>query len=137
MSFLWKPDMVSWFYETKLWPKCRFQTQSANCGIYRIFLLFRFYVKSKLENLGVVNLLFFVISGAMNFVDLVTFNLQKVNRKSEPLNVLKWQILYFKNPQLWFHVKSEWCKNNENSTLCDLEYQILREINFDDSGIGF
>ena len=30
------------------------------------------------------------------------------NQNSEPLNGLEWNILHFKNPQNWFHVKSEW-----------------------------
>ena len=32
--------------------------------------------------------------------------------------MLKWLILHFKNPQNWFHVKSDWYKNHEISTLC-------------------
>ena len=31
--------------------------------------------------------------------------------------MLKWQILPFKNPQNWFHIKSEWYKNHEIATL--------------------
>ena len=38
-------------------------------------------------------------------------------QNSEPLNVLKWLILHFKNPQKRFHVKSEWYKNHDISTL--------------------
>ena len=43
----------------------------------------------------------------------VGFSLQKVqkyhkNQNSQPLNLLKWQILHFKNPQNLFHLKSEW-----------------------------
>ena len=46
----------------------------------------------------------FAILGAVNFVHLVNFSLQKVqkfikNQNSEPLNVVKWLILHFKNPQ--------------------------------------
>ena len=42
--------------------------------------------------------IFFAILGALNFVDLVDFSHQKVqkikaNQNSEPLNVLEWQIL--------------------------------------------
>ena len=40
------------------------------------------------------------------------------NQNSEPLNVLKWLILHFENPQNWFHVKSEWYKNHDITTLC-------------------
>ena len=55
----------------------------------------------------------FALYGTLDFVYLVNFSLQKVqkfltNQNSEPLNVLKWQILHFKNPKNWFHVKSEW-----------------------------
>ena len=31
--------------------------------------------------------------------------------------------MHFKNPQNWFHVKSEWCKNLEVSTLCVCKYE--------------
>ena len=46
---------------------------------------------------------FFAISGALNFVDLVNLSPEKVqkfikNQNSEPLNVLKWQILHFLGP---------------------------------------
>ena len=42
----------------------------------------------------------FAILGALNFVNLVNFSLQKVQKfiksqNSEPLNVLEWQILHF------------------------------------------
>ena len=42
----------------------------------------------------------FAIFEALNFVNLVKFNLQKVqkvlkNQSSEPVSVLKWQILHF------------------------------------------
>ena len=45
----------------------------------------------------------FAILGPLNFVDLVNFSLQKVpdihkHQDSEPLNVLKWQILHFWTP---------------------------------------
>ena len=30
------------------------------------------------------------------------------NPNSEPLDVLNWLILHFKDPQIWFHVKSAW-----------------------------
>ena len=63
------------------------------------FLSFRFLVKSIMENL-ILKLNFFSILRAQNFVNLVTFSLQKSakihrNQNSEPLNVLKWQILHF------------------------------------------
>ena len=38
---------------------------------------------------------------------------------SEPLNVLKWQFYNIKNLKNWFHVKSDWQKNPEISTLYD------------------
>ena len=46
----------------------------------------------------------YTILGAVNFVLLVIFSLEKVqnvikNQNSEPLNVGKWLILPFKNPQ--------------------------------------
>ena len=37
----------------------------------------------------------------------------KTNLNSEPLDALKWLILHFKNPQNWFHVKSDWYKDHE------------------------
>jgi len=47
----------------------------------------------------------FAIFWALNFVALVNFSLQKVakiheNQNSKPLNVLKYQILHFYNPQI-------------------------------------
>ena len=68
-------------------------------------------------------LVHFSILEALNFVHFVDFSLQKLqrnykNQNSEPLNVLKWQILRLKISQLWFHVKSEWHKNSTISTLC-------------------
>ena len=58
---------------------------------------------------------FFANLRALNFVQLVNFSLQKLKKKkktqknqdSEPLTVLKMQILHFYNPQNRFHVKSE------------------------------
>ena len=46
----------------------------------------------------------FAILRAVNFVHLMKFSLQKLqkfmkNQNSEPLNVVKWLILPFKNPQ--------------------------------------
>ena len=59
------------------------------------------------------------ILGAVNIVNLVNFSLWKSakNQNSEPLNVLKRQILHFCNPQNRVHVKSEWQKNHKISTL--------------------
>ena len=47
---------------------------------------------------------FFAILRAVNFVQMVNFSLQKSakihkNQNSEPLNVVKWLISHFKNPQ--------------------------------------
>jgi len=47
------------------------------------------------------------------------------NQNSEPLNVLKWQILHFYNTQNWFHVKSEWQKNHEISALRKFSIHVL------------
>ena len=41
------------------------------------------------------------------------------NQKSKPRNVWKLLILHFENPQNWFHVKSEYYRNLEISTVCD------------------
>ena len=46
----------------------------------------------------------FTILGVLNFANLENFSLQKVqkfikNQNSEPLNVVKRQILHFQNPQ--------------------------------------
>ena len=62
--------------------------QSSQCGNFRIFLSFIFYVKSTFGECWRSKTAIFVISGA--------------------LDVLKWQILHFYNPQNWFHVKSYW-----------------------------
>ena len=53
---------------------------SPQCGNCRIFLSFRFYVKSTLENLEVLKLPFYAILRALDFVNLVDFRLQKVRK---------------------------------------------------------
>ena len=68
----------------------------------------------------------FAIYRVLNFVNLVNCSLSKSAKihkiqNSEPPNVLKWQILHFQNPLNWFHVKSEWQKNPEISTLWILD----------------
>ena len=66
------------------------------CGNIEIFLSFRFYVKSTLENLEVLKTAFFANLGALKMFNLVDFSLQNVqkfiylNQISEPLNVF-WQ----------------------------------------------
>ena len=54
----------------------------AQCGILGFFLSPRFYVKSILENLEVLKLpvLPFQGPGALNFINLVNFSLQKVQK---------------------------------------------------------
>ena len=44
--------------------------------------------------------------------------------------MLKWLILLFENPQNWFHVKSEWHKNLEISTLCFLYSQLTPKAEY-------
>ena len=63
------------------------------------FLSFRFYVKSILENLTILE--------ALNFVNVADFSLKKVQKimkveiQSIYLNVLKWHILHlFSSPKL-------------------------------------
>ena len=46
-------------------------------------------------------------------------------QNSQPLKLQKRQFLHFKNPQNWFHVKSEWYKNLEISTHCVLQLCLL------------
>ena len=48
---------------------------AAVCGNFSIFLSFRFYEKSILERLEVLNLQFLPFLGALNFVNLVNFSL--------------------------------------------------------------
>ena len=67
---------IVFLWSSKMWTSTR-------CGNFRIFLSFRFYVKSILENLAVHKLLFFAITGARNFVNLVNFSLQNVQKCSE------------------------------------------------------
>ena len=55
-----------------------FSVANSQCGNFMIFLLLRFYVKSILRVLGLPKLPFFAISGVVNFVNLVNFNLQKL-----------------------------------------------------------
>ena len=50
--------------------------ESSQCENVMIFLSFRFYVKSILDNLEVLKLPFFAIFVPLNFVNLVNFSLQ-------------------------------------------------------------
>ena len=50
------------------------------CGNFRIFLSFRFYVKSIFENQELVKLPFFANFGDLNFVNLVNISLKKEQR---------------------------------------------------------
>ena len=77
---------------------------SPQCGNFRIFQSLRFYVKSILGILEVQILQFLAIFWVMNFANFWNFSTQKSakihkNPNSEPLNVLKWQILHFWNLQ--------------------------------------
>ena len=73
-QFLWNgPNIYIWIF-CELCPIC---TQCIN---FRIFLSFRFYVKSILENLEVLKMPIFAILGALNFVDLLNCSIQKVQK---------------------------------------------------------
>ena len=75
----------------------------------------------------------FAILGAVNFVHFLPSKSAKIhkNQNSEPLNVVKWLILHFKNLQNWFHVKSELYKNREISSLWGENFcKKIREISF-------
>ena len=50
------------------------------CGNYIIFPSLRFYVKSILQNLDARKLPFFAILKSLNFVQLMDFSLQKVQK---------------------------------------------------------
>ena len=50
------------------------------CGNCRISLSLRFYVKSILENPEVLKLLGFAILGALNYVNVVDFSLEKYKK---------------------------------------------------------
>ena len=102
---------------------------ATQCGNFIIFPSLRFYVKSilrilEMENLPIANL------GGYEFCSFGKFRPSKSaknhkNQNSEPLNVVKWLILDFKNPKNWFHVKSEWLKNPDISTLWEKRMMIL------------
>ena len=79
----------------------------------------RFYVKSILRNLDVLRLTFFYISRTMDFVDLINFRFQKVQKFIKIKIRSFWQILSLYIRQLWFHVKSYWQKNAVISTVYD------------------
>ena len=46
-----------------------------------------------------------------------TISWNNQNQNSEPLRLSKWKSLVFPTHQSWFHVKSEWQKNSQISTL--------------------
>ena len=76
----------------KLVSQKNFEFGKTQCGNFRIFLALRFYVKSILENLEVLYLLLFAILGTLNFVNLVNFTLQNMQKCIE----IKPQ-----SPQMW------------------------------------
>ena len=81
----------------------------SQCGNFRIFLSFRFYVKSKLENLTSQSSEIAVLPFCG--FEFCYFYLQKVqkvikNQNSEPLKAQNWQMLTFPI-QINFYVKSE------------------------------
>ena len=65
--------------------------ERTQCGNFMISLSFRFYVKSILEILEVQHLPFFEILRVLNFVNLVDFSLEKVQKfiKMQFYNLLK------------------------------------------------
>ena len=77
------------------------------------FLSLRFYVKSMWRDSRSAESAFFQYSAFK-----MCNNWQ--NQNPEALNVLKWQIWHTHNPKTWFHVRFEWLKNPENSTLCTM-----------------
>ena len=85
----------------------------ARCGIFRIFLSLRVYVKSILNNVEVWKLHFFSISKAVNFV-YSAFKKCKISWKSKFRYFKCVKIAGFEPPDLllWFHVKSEWYVEN-------------------------
>ena len=70
LELLDSPKLIS----RKIW------VTKTQCGKFRIFLSLRFYVKSIFENLEVLKLTFLPFLGALNFVNLVHFSLQKVQK---------------------------------------------------------
>ena len=54
--------------------------KKSRCGNFRNFLPLRFYVKTIFENLEVLKVPFLSFLGAVKFVDLVYFSLQKVQK---------------------------------------------------------
>ena len=67
---------------------CGVNGKISQCGNFMIFLSFRFYVKSRLENVKVLKLPF------LQFLRLSKHTKIHQNQNSEPLNVLKWQNLH-------------------------------------------
>ena len=105
-----KKDEIHWFHVIFV---------AIKCGNFRIFLTFRFYVKSILENIKVQKMLFFfVILGGSEFLILVNFSLQRIQKSK--FRASKWGKMAVLGPLSntwnWFHGKSEWQKNSEIST---------------------
>ena len=74
---------------------------------FKDFCITQICVKSILENLEVQKVPFLHFRGCefCSFQPSKSAKIHK-NQNSEPPNVFKWQILHFKNPKNWFHVKS-------------------------------
>ena len=97
-----------------------------NC---RIFLSL-FYVKSILQNLRTLKLLFCQFRGSKycKFGKFQPSNSARIHKSpiSDPQNVSKCQILRFKIHQIWFHVKARCQKNSLISRL----WHIVNDFTF-------
>ena len=82
----------------------------SQCGNFSIFLINRFYVKSIFEIQEGLNMSFFAILDTLNFDFSVIFSLDKranIHKKqnSEPLKLLKWEVLRLKICHLFYSRK--------------------------------
>ena len=97
---------------------------------YQDFLSLIFYVKSFLEILEVRKIVVFQFQGPWIFIKLVNFSLQKEHNSMKikiHSQISLSLILHFKNPQNWFHVKSdsEWWKIYGISALCVFNNKLI------------
>ena len=77
---------------------------TTQCGNFRIFLSFKFYVKPILEDLGVLKTPFLPFQGLQILLIWQIFQPTKSakihkSQNSDALNESKWQMLPFYNPQ--------------------------------------
>ena len=117
---------------SKIWTSQQLVCNDTQCVNYRIFMSVRFYVKSILGILEVIDLPFYLAHlEALIFEMLWIFALYESwnlpnQQNSEPLKLQKWQFYNFSILQNWFQLKSEWQKTPDIFTMLYEQFNTIR-----------